>query len=608
MKTIQNKIIALCISILIISMTFTISFSLNSSVVSADEQVGCCDLTKSGLVCQETTRSLCESGFHSGQACSQVGSCSPGTCIPPEGRCMSQKTKAECDAVGGFHTSQAIEEIAVCQTGCCGIAEGIKAEILQQKECKELAISLGYDPELDVEFDTSVTNQAECFKKYATQDKGCCVLGGGQCEYGVRESCTTLGGNFIPLAGNKYCKDVTQCAATPHSYCDCGQVSGTEFDIYWYDSQGSQEEIVKNIDECENAKPSNYKIGDCRYPEKMCFMEVTGEVYCKSTSCHIQGQAQEIIEYLDSDGFPKIASGDKVPLVKSVSFSKTLLTGQSTCYNFFTYLDGTTNNENELYERSTGLQNQIIHCRLGELVVEGLGTDREKLCVVGEQGTPTQHATVKENEWEECTGCGGEGFLGIGDLFGPFPPLGRSLAATLGGYCDAQSCQDYGDCVYHEDYPSFIGLSTSIGSCDPKYPPGTVEACSQCGRGGDGLWNICDKTECTSLGDCYFSPDSPWEGMAWGIILSLVSTYMYRVNLIPGEFALCTFPGALVGCNPVSLLSDRYNRYVKGPIGPFVGMLSFWNDDSGLGRTLGIITTASGAIAAISTITGFFKK
>lgn len=599
-----NRIIALFTIILVVSMTFTISFtlsfSLNSQTVKADEQFGCCELTKTGLLCQETTRGNCQSGFKSGQACSQVTNCKPGTCVPDEGRCMPQKTRQECENINGFWANTPMESIALCQEGCCGINGGIKAEVLQKKECEELAIRLGYNKE-DIEFDTSITSQTECFKKYATQDRGCCVLGGGQCEYGIRESCTSLGGDFIPLTGNKYCNEVKDCAAKTHAYYDCGKLPGTEFDIYWFDSQGSQEDPYE----------------ECNYPNKICTKYESGEVECKSTSCEVTGKAQEIIEYLDKKGFPKIASGDKSPLVKIIDVDETLLTGQSTCYNFYvgTKMTGEIPSSQEelkkldLYGRSTGLQNQIIHCRLGDLEIEGLGTDREKLCFVAEQGTQGQHATVHENEWEECTKCGsGGGIFGVGDLFGPFPPMGKILNGLLANYCSVEECNDAGDCVYHEDYPSFFGMSTMIGSCNPKYPPGTSEACSSCGRGGDGLWNVCDESECDSLGDCTFT--SRWyDRLAFGIIYSVVATYMTKVNFIPFEFAACTAANLVPGsCNPISLVADRWNRYAKGPIAPFVGMLSFWNNKSTLGRTLGIITTAAGAIGAISTITGLFKK
>ncbi len=601
MEKTTNKLIAIFISILIVSMTFTISFSLSSQVVKADEQFGCCELTKTQLICQETERGNCQDGFHSGQACSQIGNCKPGTCVPPEGRCMAQKMKEECDAIQGFWSSTPMENIQVCQEGCCGIAKGIKSEVLQRKECTELAIDLGYDPDEDVEFDTSITSQTECFKKYATQDRGCCVLGGGQCEYGIRESCTTLGGNFIPLAGNKYCNAVTHCAVTKHEYYDCGKLPGTEFDIYWFDSQGSQEDIYE----------------ECNYPTKICTKYETGEVECKSTKCHIQGTAQEIV-FGEENGFPKISSGN-TPIVKTIDINELLLTGQSTCYNFFSHYDGQDNNG--LYERSTGLQNQILHCRLGDIEIEGLGPDREKLCFLG--GKPgedppqssTQHANVIENEWEECTDCGSGGvlFVGgiVGDLLGPFPPLGRSIAGTLGHYCDPKSCNDYGDCVYHEDFPSWwsLGLATRTGSCNPKYPPGTVEQCSQCGRGGDGLWNVCDDSECASLGDCEFKPHSDW--MKWGAwfpILSLVSTYMYRINFIPAEFILCTFPGVFFICEPFGLVKDRVDRYLVGPFGPFINMLSFWDNKDTLSKTIG--TVFSGALVGVvtQTIMGFFKK
>jgi hypothetical protein len=539
--------------------------------------------------------------------------------VPPEGRCMAQKMKEECEEItGAWWTQQAIEDIAVCQEGCCGIADGIKSEVLQRKECDELALRLGYDPEEDVEFDEGITNQVECFQKYATQDRGCCVLGGGQCEYGIREQCTTLGGTFIPLAGGEFCNDVTQCAATSHATCGCGELPGTEFDIYWYDSQGSQEDIVKNLRDCRNANvaESAKTSGDCNYPDSFCFQDKTEQVYCKSTSCYLEKGIdyfgdQKIIEHIGEGrgDYPFIASGDKPKLVEAneVADSIFLLTGQSQCYNFYSsygderlYLFG-----NEEYARSTGLQNEIIHCRLGDIEIEALGTDREKLCVMGgEQGQPTQHATVKINEWENCTDCGGGGFLGIGDLFGPFPPLGKTLASLLGSYCDWVSCQDYGDCVYHEDFPQFLG-STPIGSCNPMYPPGKVESCSECGRGGDGLWNICDETECKSMGDCSFTPASGWEKAAMYVILSLASTVMHKVMFIPVEFALCLplepIPGA---CESAQLWRDRTTRYVKNAVKPIGTLLTplDWATKGPIPKAINIIV----GIGTLGSIFNFF--
>jgi|GEM_PF-2902660 len=629
-KELLNKITAIFISVLIISMSFTISFSLNAQTTKADAQAGCCEITNTDQPCQETVYDSCKSGFHSGQACSQVAQCKPQTCIYPEGPCMAQKTAAECRAEGGTPDSNSIENIEICKKGCCGIAEGIIAEVMQKKECIALANSPAYKG-LPYEFDPSIVRQDECFIKYDTTAKGCCVLGGGQCLYGIRSECSSQGGNFVPLNDpTKFCSDVTACAVTPHATCDCGKLPGTEFDIYWYDSQGNQEEMVGSLDKqgCKMIKGDDKNKGNCNYPQAICTKDKTEQVYCKSTTCTVKGTSQELIgEKSDSpeykeEGYSKIRSGS-TPLVREKSIDTTLLTGQSICYNFYSdlgadFLFNWTDDKSNY--RSTGLQNQILHCRLGEIVIEGLGTDREKLCVEGGTGNlPGEvNANVKENRWENCTSCGSGAAIPIigdvlGDMLGPFPPSGRVMAA-LGHYCDPKSCSDYGDCVYHEDLGGVWGMSTRIGSCDPKYPPGTVTACSQCGRGGDGLWNVCDESECASLGDCQFTPDSRWEKIAMGFLLSVVSTYMHKVSLIPAEFAICA--GCTVvtlgtcGCNPFELVKDRWDRYMKGPFSVFGSILSFsdWGNKKPIEKAFSLLTLASGAVGAISTIKTFFKK
>jgi hypothetical protein len=581
-KTI-NRIIAIFISVLIVSMTFTISFSLSSTTVKADEQVGCCELTRTQLICQETERGNCQSGFHSGQACSQINTCKPGTCVPPKGRCMAQKMKAECDAILGFWVIEQMENIQVCQKGCCGIAEGIKAEVLQRKECNELALELGYDPEEDVEFDTSITRQDECFKKYATQDRGCCVLGGGQCEYGIREQCTQLAGNFVPLAGNRYCKDVQQCAATPHAYYDCGELPGTEFDIYWYDSQGSQEEVYD----------------DCNYPNALCTKDKTGQVECKSTTCFITGRAQKM--------------SDNPPKIEWIDFNnKLLLTGQSTCYNFYTHYDG--QEDNELYERSTGLQNQILHCRLGDIEIEALGPDREELCA-DLPGEP--HAIKFENNWEECPTCGSGGSLDfIGDFFGPFPPFGKLFNNMFGEYCDRELCEDsvtFGDCVYKQEFGGFLG-GVPVGACVPKYPPGTTasgiasQICALCGKEA-GLWNLCDRQECEAFGDCYFEPYGAIEG-GLKFLLIAVSTYIVgRFVWLPMDCAAYAFVnsvGVLFATYPAEYtrcLSVRSNSWWFKSVTLPVKLVG-WITKS----PLATVATVLGVVSSIAGISSMFKK
>ena len=488
-------------TIFLFAIVFILAITL--SIVNAAEQEGCCLDTGKGQQCVRTTRDECSGRFMTGPPydCSNIIECKTQVCIPKQKdlACLRNKQVAECLAMDGVPDAKQLEEIPQCRPGCCIIANGVKAEVLQYRQCENLTLALGYKLE-DINFLDNTTSQIDCKKQGSPSDLGCCVIGDGSCSYGPRENCEQ---DFLPLAGGLYCRDVAQCAITSHNYFDCGKLSGTETDIYWFDSQGNQEELYDNtltpgID------------GNCEYPEGICQKSKT-VAYCKSTTCQVEGISQEM-----TSGSPKVTQ--KV-------VRETLLTGTSICYNFFT-----SYGDDRMNERSTGLQNQVIHCGFGEVQIEALGQTREKLCFPSEASSQgplaAYHANVRENKWQNCSQCGMKNSLGLGeagnqlgDFLGPAWvgfPTGRMWASFLGGYCNKEMCEGserapgYGDCVYHQDVGA-IGFGTPIGSCDPKYPPGLTQSqCTSCGGGGDATWNLCTRAECYSKGDCTFKAASGW--------------------------------------------------------------------------------------------------
>ncbi|MEM2933107.1 MAG: hypothetical protein QW622_02795, partial [Candidatus Pacearchaeota archaeon] len=388
MKSKINKIIAILLSLLIVTTIFSTTTILNTEQAEAQEQLGCCletkpiaETPKVSKQCVTTTRDNCIGRFYTGPPydCSNVPDCKPGTCIPKDKSepCLRNKPLAECSAQGGVPDPRPLEEIPQCKPGCCIIAKGVKAEVKQYRQCENLTLTLGYDLNM-MEFKEGIISEIECKKQGSPSDLGCCVLGGGECKYGPRQECQE--GNFVPLQGGLFCRDVAACALTNHSYYDCGKLPGTETDIYWFDSQGNQEELKEA----------------CNYPNKICQKSELGIVYCKDTTCKINGFAQNMT------GTP--------PKVEKIAINTTLVTGTSLCYNFYTHYG-----DDRMLEKSTGLQNQIIHCSFGKYEIEGLGTDRQKLCVPANTSVQGPgailHANVKENRWQNCSQCGGQGGL-----------------------------------------------------------------------------------------------------------------------------------------------------------------------------------------------------
>lgn len=275
----SNKLLSL-----LIIVTFILSAILILSIQVQAQQEGCCIDGIPGNACaQSVTKEQCGTGrFVTGPPfdCSNVQECKPATCIPHEKSeaCQRNKQAAVCSQEGGVPDYRTLEDIAQCKPGCCVIANGVKAEVLQQRQCEQLTKDLGYQNNM-MQFLEGITSQVECKKQGSPYDLGCCVLGGGDCKYGPRQECNGLNGNFVPLQGDQRCKDVTACALTTHSYEDCGTLAGTETDVYWFDSQGNQEDKSKS----------------CGYPEAMCTKDaITGKALCKNTRCSVSGTAQEM--------------------------------------------------------------------------------------------------------------------------------------------------------------------------------------------------------------------------------------------------------------------------------------------------------------------------
>jgi len=153
------------------------------------------------------------------------------------------------------------------------------------------------------------------------------------------------------------------------------------------------------------------------------------------------------------------------------------------------------------YGKTTGLQSEILHCNYGDVIVEGLGTDRNYICEDHKDGEDkfTYNTVSIKNNWENCRDCGygRAGTVGnvvnyFGDAFLITWPAGGIYDYILQGfpknpYCTKEECYTLGDCEFNIDFPSILGEGEkenikakkditgqpNIGSCDPVYTPGT---------------------------------------------------------------------------------------------------------------------------------------
>ena len=303
--------------------------------IEAQEQLGCCLKTKEGEFCSDRgTKDACEEGFFfTGQLCSSRNECSLGTCIPDKGECQENKARFECIDSGGIFDARSINEVEACQEGACVIAGRI-CEVFQKKVCEEKAEEFGFRKE-DVKFTPGLTNENEVKLLCRAEEKGTCILGGGICDYTTRADCSTKNGNFktgIFPSESVECAVKEDCASV-----GCGKLPGDENKRFCFNDQGSQERLVQ----------------DCGYPAFVCKEESKAgktESFCKSTACEF------VLKDTDSEG-----RGGK----------KSLVSGTSMCYNF----------HSDEFGKSKGLEHEILHCAQGEVLVEGLGQDRERICI-----------------------------------------------------------------------------------------------------------------------------------------------------------------------------------------------------------------------------------
>jgi hypothetical protein len=537
-----------------------------SSVQAAEW--GCCKKLKTGTpaFCKDDAISseCVENEFVSYKACSDVKPfCQLGTCVPQYGKmeaCQTGKTKAECDAANGRWVAQDLNSVEDCKPGCCSVIGTYAKFVVGKGECVARAMQkwniVATQFDKYAKFDTSISEESACRLDLFSKKKGCCMVG-GDCKYEDYDSCAASGGkpeNFY----DSECSEIIGCGVTANARTGCGILPGTENDIYNFDSAGNQEKMERSCDfpayacrvcgeaSCDDEKEANTSVD-------------FGYAYCKKISCDVQlNGSQELVFSEHGAGWWKWNSRD---VNKVNNGAITLRHGEQLCYNFYGSFerngapDRGSDNE-EMYQKSTGLQNQYIQCLDGTITVHGVDPTRNTLCVpvVSESGLRYTKTNVTNN-WQKCASCGRKSSWWLewpGDLVRPFFVSGTVLSWTLfrftSGACDINSCEKAGDCMYIVDFKYTSG--PPAGRCVPKYPPaGQPAASGACGGGGDDTWNVCDKEECLSLGDYQFQSG----GKAWWVKGATLWLSWYpaialdRLAIIPVECVAQAIPMAAAG-------------------------------------------------------------
>ena len=554
---------------------FVISFLLvQFSLAQTTEGVGCCAKTTNGNTCVDYTyQSDCQTGAFYNGVCANVPDCKLITCATPDG-CLFNYPKLSCETNGGSISLLAMP--AVCEQGCCGIANRGYG-VITKKECQDkTTIELGYELS-KMEFIAGLTSERECDLRFAGADRGCCYNGAATCSFGTRGEC--LSGNGIFRQGI-YCSQIVECEAEANKSQGCGIMNGDYNKLCNFDSQGNQEDCYQT----------------CWTQNESCQVNLSSGrsvPSCVSTQCNIPAGFYQ----------QQMSNNYNGPILTNVPFTGIILNGHSKCYNFYTSNDKENPITEVAFGKSTGLQNNKIVCMYGDIVSAGLGTDRNTLCVDGQN---TSHAYTQTNKWQSCSDCGKGS--SIGDFIGEFFSAGLTTMdltklvsawlgkgegtallsfnaplATLANRCTKSACESSGFCVYHAEITKGVtmpggqgaralGINTQdIGaSCSPKYTPGTTASCGLCGGGGDSLFNMCEEKKCLRLGNCEFESNGGLEQVGIGALYGFMLATSAKFNVIPEyvliDCAVGSVPGiGYFGCVQKGI-ADEIGSFVVSPI------------------------------------------
>lgn len=352
----KKKVKALFQIVIIIFSIFTIS--LLAEPVSASEV--CCEKTTDGRYCVNTDQSNCDSSGSINQiSCEQTSFCQLGCCFDNTENIfnknvpMSICTGAQQENpnlqfnLGDTDCNQALSSYP---RGCCMIAN--ECSYTTNENCKQL----GFEQSAEIEFQEG-GSELECVNQCRQQEEGCCVTQGG-CTYSTRGECISSEESTAEFNLNQYCSSFDSCFCKPKDHQEC-----FDGDIYWFDSCGNKEDLVK----------------ECPYEEGIKCGEVDGKLECKSLDCKIVPDDNNDLSFFP-DGIAK--------------------NGESWC----------------IYDSATGPSFDVVGarhyrhvCVEGEIIAEPCEDFRREICVQGNVkiSTPTgedsfREATCRENRWQDC--------------------------------------------------------------------------------------------------------------------------------------------------------------------------------------------------------------
>ena len=234
----------------IILFLFLFTFFLFLPSIKAE--VGCCENTSLGFLCQEVDRTECNPIFQFSQyACANTGFCKTGCCVSDAGCAVTTGSLCQGNATE-FLEGNSECTIDDCAMVCCII--GTEAIVMPKARCEKEAERANLEPVI-----VRTSSQEACSNLLTNE--GCCKISRiNKCMYTNSDVCRLNNGILNP----KICSQVEGCSCTGNFRKGC---------------HSSDINKVFNLDSCGNPESTYMNCGTGR-----CSEQTNGSI-CVSETC-----------------------------------------------------------------------------------------------------------------------------------------------------------------------------------------------------------------------------------------------------------------------------------------------------------------------------------
>jgi hypothetical protein len=266
---------------ILIALGFIALFLLaNMQTIPADgTPIVCCEKTISGGECFDVPLSECAPGAqYYNTACDSTTTCQLGTCfsasaIESEATCLERTPKKVCEEKGMSWSPDPQEEVPSCTLGCCENFGTLTTEA----GCNSMSAANG----LEIQFDPTVQDQAQCSSIFTKNVEGACAYNEGgrrKCSRETDTVCEARKANSqysnVDFYEGYLCSDKTvvkaDCGPSEQTTCVPGadgvyflDTCGNLANIYYYSKKDNQTYWSKILPTSESCTENPAECGNC---------------------------------------------------------------------------------------------------------------------------------------------------------------------------------------------------------------------------------------------------------------------------------------------------------------------------------------------------------